>query len=85
MNYIHATIIYIAYMFVIILTYLVTSGPFEDIVTEIEGAGTTTPEVATVGGYVRSAYSMVFAIAGIVPTVWFVAWTFKREPDWYYE
>lgn len=79
-------VLLIAYMFVIIVMYLALSSPFDDVFTEFENlnmsASDTQVDYHT--GNVRIVFDLCFALAGIIPIVWFIVWVFSREPDWRY-
>lgn len=83
MDFVRATVMYLVAMFIVIVVYIVSSGPFENIIAGIEGSSSL-PDVASTGILVRSAFVMAFALAGIVPTAWFLFWIYHREPDWGY-
>ena len=82
MNIIQATVFYVAYMFIITVCFLVLSSPFEHVVDGIETVNM--PQVNTSGVGIRTAFNMAFALAGLIPSVFFIVWVFHREPDWSY-
>lgn len=79
-------ILLVTYMFSLVVAYIILSNPFEQMIAGIEtgaaGAGIT--EVASTGTILRLTFNICFALAGIIPSIWFIAWVFGREPDWSY-
>lgn len=86
MNFIQASILLIVYTFIIVTLYMVLSDPFDKIVTPLEDLNMSASDahMDRVGGYVRTAFDISFALLIIVPASWFVFWVFHREPDWRY-
>jgi Na+/proline symporter len=86
LNIIHGGVILIVYLFCVIVIFVTISGPFEDIITDIENINSTASDthVESSGGMLRTVFNLTFAGFAIVPTVWFVYWAFHREPRWEY-
>jgi len=85
-NIAKAGIYLIVYMAIVVIFYVVISDPFEDIISGVEDINSTASDakIEYHAGYIRTAFNMSFAVAGIVPIVWFIAWAYSREPDWGY-
>lgn len=79
-------ILLIVYTFIIITIYIVASSPFENVISGIEDVNMTATDsyVETAGTNIRLAFNMSFALAILVPTLWFIVWIFRSEPDWGY-
>ena len=79
-------ILLITYTFIVITIYIVVSSPFETIVSGMEDINMTDSDthIESVGGNVRLAFDMAFALAILVPSLWFIVWVFSREADWRY-
>lgn len=73
-------VILIVYLSLIIISYLVLSTPFEEMVAGFEGVSTS--EVDSSVATARTVFNIIFAGLGIVPVFWFIVRTFMREPDW---
>ena len=82
MNIVLKGVMLVFWMFVLIVIYIVTSSPFESMVAGIESSGTSIVQVASTGAVIRVVYNLCFAIAGLIPIIWFVADVFRSEPDW---
>jgi len=72
------------YAFIVIVIYIVLSSPFDDIMTDFENLNLTNSDTEVEGGssYGRLVFDMIFALAVIIPMLWFIIWCFRREPDW---
>ena len=78
-------VLLIVYMFIVVMAYFVLSTPFEMIVTDMENINASgDAQIESTGGLIRTAFDMAFALAGIIPSFWFIAWCFSREPQWGY-
>ena len=79
-------ILLIVYLFIIIVTYIVISSPFEVMVSGFEDVNETASDsyVDFTSGVVRIVFNFCFALAGLIPIIWFIVWVFQREPDWRY-
>ena len=86
MNIITNGVLYIAYMAILFICYLVLSTPFANVVSGIENTNITGVDghVDATGAMIRLAFDFSFALAGLIPTIWFIAWVMHREPDWRY-
>jgi len=86
MNIVHGGIVMGAYLFVIIVIYIVLSSPFDDMVSSFEDLNMTASDtqVESASGWGRTVFDLVFAGLFIVPFLWFVVLVFRREPDWRY-
>ena len=87
MNIIHSGAIMGVYVFILIVIYIVLSGPFDDIMTSLEDVNMTNSdtEVESGTGYGRIVFDMVFVLFGGIPILWFMIQVFSREPDWRYK
>jgi hypothetical protein len=79
-------VLLIVYTFIVITIYIVASSPFEEIVSGMEDINMTASDahIESSGVYVRLAFNLCFALAVIIPSLWFIVWVFHREPDWRY-
>ena len=84
MDIVRNGVILIAYLFVIIVIYIVISSPFDEMVTSLEDINMTNSdaEVESSGGNIRTVFDMCFVGLALVPIIWFISWAFSREPDW---
>ena len=79
-------VLLIAYLFIIIVIYMVISTPFIQVVGSFEDVNSSGDvQVEEAGRMVRIVFDLMFAMAGLIPIVWFVVWCFHREPDWGYK
>ena len=79
-------ILLITYTFIVITIYIVVSSPFEEVISGMEDINMTDSDAAieSSGKYVRLAFDLSFALAILIPSLWFIVWVFHREPDWGY-
>lgn len=85
-NIVARGVLLIAYLFMIIVIYLVISTPFIQVVGSFEDVNSSgDAEVEEAGRMVRIVFDMIFAMAALVPILWFIVWCFSREPDWRYK
>lgn len=75
-----AAVLLLVYEFLIIVIYLFFSEPFIAIVAGFQGL--SVPEVQTYTPKILTYFTMMMAIAGVVPILWFIVWVYHREPDW---
>ena len=74
-------IIMIVYLSIIFIMYMVLSTPFENIMTGLD----TSANMSQVSSGVTNGkwvFNLIFAGLAIVPVIWFIGWSFWREPDW---
>lgn len=86
MDIVRSGIIMGAYLFVIIIIYMVLSSPFDDMMSSFEDLNMTKSDakVEDASSWGRAVFDMIFAGLALVPLLWFVVWVFRREPDWGY-
>ena len=86
LNIVHGGVILIVYLFCIIVVFITLSGPFEDIISNVENINSSASDshVESSGSMLRAVFDFMFAGFAIVPSVWFVYWAFHREPRWEY-
>lgn len=86
MDIIKAGMVLIVYLFIILITFFALSTPFNEFLDGMDDAdtGAADPYIAVHIPWYRTVFNMFFAGMGIAPIVWFVVWTFQREPDWGY-
>ena len=84
MNPIRDGIILAVYELVIIIVYIVLSGPFVTIVNALGAADASMVQLQTGVATSKIVFAMACAIAGLIPIIWFIFRVFSREPDWGY-
>ena len=75
-NIIVAGIILIVYEAMILITYYVLSIPGVAILQGIININSV-PELATYGGISLTVFDMMFALAFMIPIVWFFVWIYR--------
>jgi len=85
-NIVHGGVILVVYLFIVIGLYVFISGPFEDIIGDMEDLNMSASDshIESSGSALRTVFDLMFAGMAVVPVVWFVYWAFSREPDWRY-
>jgi len=86
MRIIMAGVILIVYMFIIVVGYFVVSPIYSEFMDVMEGmdAGEASDEIAQHASTYRSFFDWAFALMAVIPSIWFIVWVFRREPDWRY-
>ena len=86
MDIVRTGIIMMVYVAVIFILYILLSSPFNEVVMSFENINGTASDahVDASGSIARTVFDMTFAGLIIVPIIWFIAWIFRREPDWRY-
>ena len=84
MNPVRDGIILAVYELIIIITYAVVSGPAVTLIVAIGNTAPTVPQMVTAVSNAQIVLMMCFAIAGLIPVIWFMFRVFAREPDWGY-
>ena len=84
---IQAGAIYITLMFTVLVLYLFIASPFEEVIVGFEDINETVSDakIENSGTMVRVVFNMIFGIAFLIPTIWFIVWVFSREDDWRFE
>ena len=70
--------------FVIIITYIVVSGPVASMLTAIAAAGSDISQMASTHTIINTVFTICFILLGLFPLIWFVFRMMSREPDWGY-
>lgn len=85
MNILRDGIILAVYLFIIMSTYMFTSEPFHDVTSELSGLDAAS-DSETQGTFtlIDTVYAMMFIILAGIPSVWFIARVFQRDPTWGY-
>lgn len=86
MDIVRTGIIMLVYVAVIFILYIILSSPFDQVVSSFENINSSASDtyVDSSSGIARTVFDMTFAGLIIVPIIWFIAWIFRREPDWRY-
>ena len=86
MDIARAGVIMCAYLFIVVIFYIVLSSPFDDMMTAFEDANITgsDTQVDAAGSTNRIVFNLFFAGLVFAPILYFVVWVFHREPDWRY-
>ena len=84
MNPVRDGIILAVYELIIIIVYIVISGPFVTLVDAIGAADASMTQLQTGVSTSKTVFGLACAIAGLIPLIWFVFRVFSREPDWGY-
>ena len=81
-NLIHASVVFIVYLFIMILIYFVFSIPIDAIMDGITGAplGEATDEMEAFSPNIRWAIKTIFAIGVAIPSTWIVMGVLSKEP-----
>jgi len=77
-------IILAVYLAIVFLLYAFISSPFDVVMTNFNDINATLSDSHVEAGtsQARIVFDMVFAIAMIIPVVWFIVSVFRTEPDW---
>jgi len=67
---------------IIIITYVVISGPAAVMISSIAAAGASIPQMAALESEVNTVLDICFVIAAFSPIIWFAVRMMSREPDW---
>ena len=83
MNIMHSGVMLIAYLFIVVIFFIVISDPFDDIMDNMDAVNLDASDgkIEYHSGIARTVFNMCFALAAIIPTIWFVAEVFREEPD----
>lgn len=84
MDIVRNGIILIVYLFIIIVLFIILSGPFDDIMTSFEDINSTASDsrIEDSSSYNKLVFDMVFVMLALIPIIWFIVWCFSREPEW---
>jgi len=84
MNIIRSGAIMAVYVFIVIILYMVISSPFDDIMTSFSDLDLANSDAEVESGinYGRIVFDIIFALAVLIPIIWFIFMCFSREPDW---
>lgn len=85
MNILRDGIILAVYLFIIMSTYMFTSEPFSDVMDSLSGLDAASDtETQDTFSLVDTVYAMMFIILAGIPSIWFIARVFQRDPTWGY-
>jgi len=79
-------VIMCAYLFIVVVLYIVLSSPFDDMMTAFEDTNITgsDTQVDAAGALGRTVFDLFFGGLVFAPIIYFIVWVFRREPDWRY-
>jgi len=81
MDIVRNGIIMIIYLCIIFIIYMVLSTPFDTVMSGLD-SGANMSQVTSGVTTGKFVFNMMFAGLAIAPVLWFIAWSFWREPDW---
>lgn len=76
---IKAGVLLIMYEFLFGVTYFFLSNPIVTILNSVINTNIV-PELAIHGPLSLTVFDMIFAVAVLIPIVWFIAWVMREEP-----
>ena len=76
--------ILLVYLFIVILLWIVLSGPFDTLMTSFDDLNLSGSDTHIESGTSinRTVFNIIMGGAFLGPMIWFVVWVFRREPDW---
>lgn len=79
-------IILVVSEFIILILYIVLSGPVAQVLNTLTAAGTElgVTQMSFYDLLVKNVFTICFILLGFVPVIWFVVRMMSREPDWGY-
>ena len=83
MNIMRSGVMLIAYLFVVVIFFIVISDPFDTIMDNFDEINMDASDGAIEyhSSVARTVFNMCFALAAVIPTIWFVTEVFKTDPD----
>jgi hypothetical protein len=86
MNIVRDGVILVVFEFIVILLWVVLSGPMAVIINSLINAGTNMgiTQMTTYGSLVNRVVDIIFLLMGLCPVIWFFFRVYQREQDWGY-
>lgn len=74
-----AGIILIVYEAIMLMIFFFLSDPILSVLEGIFAGTTNIPEMSTFSPIILTVFNIIFAIAFIIPVIWFFVWIYQKE------